>query len=44
MGRKTSEGNAPCIRLYKSLFGIRILLAKQMFATITQAYLLLLRT
>lgn len=24
MGRKISEDNAPCIRLYKRLFGIRI--------------------
>ena len=44
MGRKISKGNAGMQRSYKSPFGIRILVTKQMFATITQVHLSLLRT
>jgi hypothetical protein len=36
MSRKISEGNAAMYRSYKSLVGIRILLTKQMFATMTR--------
>lgn len=44
MGRKISEGNAAMYPLHKSLVGIRILVTKQMFATITQVHLSLLGT
>jgi hypothetical protein len=43
MGRKISRNNAAMYPLYKSLIGIYIL-EEQMCFTITQAYLLLLRT
>ena len=43
MGRKISKGNAPAVAAQKMPFGIRILVRKQMFATITQAHLSLLR-
>ena len=43
MGRKISEGNAAMYRLYKSPIGFRILANKQMFDTIAQLYLSLLR-
>lgn len=39
MGRKISEGNATMYPDIKSLIGIRILVTKQMFATITQVRL-----
>lgn len=39
-----NEGNAPAVAAQKMPFGIRILVRKQMFATITQAYLSLLIT
>ena len=44
MGRKISEGNAANVAAQKSPIGIRILVTKQMFATITQVHLSLLRT
>lgn len=43
MGCKISEGNTARYRSYKDPFGIRIL-EEQMCFTITQAYLLLMRT
>lgn len=43
IGRKISQGNAARYRSYKDPFGIRIL-EEQMYFTIAQAYLSLLRT